>query len=95
MAVFDCYGFSLVVVGGLPIYLYVYHCHIVSTVNDVLERLRKRKAPEQELSDKVAALNRSVMEVQKYELLTTNQYLQQMEILVSIIQDLQGLVEYH
>lgn len=60
-----------------------------------MERLRERKAPEQGLSEKVDALNRSVMEVQKYELLTTNQYLQQMEILVSIIQDIQGLVEYH
>ena len=39
------------------------------------------------------ALNRSVMEVQKYELLTTNQYLRQMEILLSIIQDIQYIVE--
>ena len=65
----------------------------MSTVNNVLERLRIRKAPEMELSAKVDALNRSVMEVQKYELLTTNQYLQQMEILLSIIQDIQCLVE--
>ena len=59
----------------------------------MLERLRNRKAPEKELSAKVDALNRSVMEVQKYELLTTNQYLQQMEILLSIIQDIQCIVE--
>ena len=61
----------------------------------MLERLRNRKAPEGELSEKVDALNRSVMEVQKYELLTTNQYLQQMEILLSIIQDIQCIVECH
>ena len=65
----------------------------MSTVNVMLERLRNRKAPEQELSAKVDALNRSVMEVQKYELLTTNQYLQQMEILLSIIQDIQCIVD--
>lgn len=67
----------------------------MTKVNIVLERLRKGRAPEEELSAKVEALNRSVMEVQKYELLTTNQYLQQMEILLSIIQDIQGIVECH
>ena len=81
--------------GGLSISLYVYHCHVVTTVNVMLERLGNRKAPEQELSAKVDALNRSVMEVQKYELLTTNQYLQQMEILLSIIQDIQCIVDCH
>ena len=61
----------------------------------MLERLRKGRAPERELSAKVDALNRSVMQVQKYELLTTNQYLQQMELLMAIIQDIQGIVECH
>ena len=59
----------------------------------MLERFRSRRIPEG-LSDKVEALNRSVMEVQKYELLTTNQYLRQMEILLSIIQDIQYIVEF-
>lgn len=67
----------------------------MSKVNIVLERLRNSGAPEQGLSDKVDALNRSVMEVQKYELLTTNQYLQQMELLLSILQDIQCKVECH
>lgn len=33
--------------------------------------------------------HRSVSEVQKYELLTTNQYLQQMNIIISILHDIQ------
>ncbi len=41
------------------------------------------------LSEKVDALEKSVAEVQKYELLTTNQYLQQMDIIVSILEDIQ------
>jgi hypothetical protein len=44
-------------------------------------------------SDKLEALNRSVMEVQKYELLTTNQYLKQMELLLSIINDIQCIID--
>ena len=63
-------------------------------VNEVLKRFRNKEAPEN-LSAKVEALNRSVAEVQKYELLTTNQYLQQMELLLSIIQDIQGIVDCH
>lgn len=45
------------------------------------------------LSDKMEALRRSVNEVQKYELLTTNQYLQQMDIIVSILKDIQTQVD--
>ena len=62
----------------------------MTTVNKVLERLMGRTQPEEEpLSEKMEALHRSVSEVQKYELLTTNQYLQQMDIIVSILHDIQ------
>jgi hypothetical protein len=44
---------------------------------------------EEPLLDKMKALNKSISEVQKYELLTTNQYLQQMDIIVSILHDIQ------
>ena len=37
---------------------------------------------------KVELLKKSVEEVQKYELLTTNQYLQQMELLLEILRDI-------
>ena len=37
---------------------------------------------------KVELLKKSVEEVQKYELLTTNQYLQQMELILEILQDI-------
>ena len=40
------------------------------------------------LSIKIQELNNSVTEVQKYELLTTNQYLKQMEILLQILKEL-------
>jgi len=62
----------------------------MTTVNKMLERLMGRDQPQEEpLSEKMEALNRSVSEVQKYELLTTNQYLQQMDIIVSILHDIQ------
>ena len=62
----------------------------MTTVNKMLERLMGRDQPQEEpLSEKMDALNRSVSEVQKYELLTTNQYLQQMDIIVSILHDIQ------
>lgn len=40
------------------------------------------------LQEKVELLEKSVEEVQKYELLTTNQYLQQMELVLEILQDI-------
>ena len=40
------------------------------------------------LSIKIQELNNSVTEVQKYELLTTNQYIKQMEILLQILKEL-------
>jgi hypothetical protein len=53
-----------------------------------------RKQPdEQPLSEKMEALHRSVNEVQKYEILTTNQYLKQMDIIVSILNDIQVQIE--
>ena len=56
----------------------------------MLERLMGRAQPEEEpLSEKMEALHRSVAEVQKYELLTTNQYLQQMDLIVDILRDIQ------
>ena len=62
----------------------------MTTVNNMLERLMGRTQPEEEpLSDKMEALYKSVNEVQKYELLTTNQYLQQMDLIVDILKDIQ------
>ena len=40
------------------------------------------------IADKVKMLTNSISEVGKYELLTTNQYLQQMKIILAIIEDL-------
>ena len=40
------------------------------------------------LHEKVELLEKSVEEVQKYELLTTNQYLQKMELVLEILQDI-------
>ena len=63
---------------------------MMTTVNNMLERLIGRTQPREEpLSEKMETLYRSVSEVQKYELLTTNQYLKQMNIIVSILQDIQ------
>ncbi len=49
---------------------------------------RKREAQKIPLPVKVELLSKSVEEVQKYELLTTNQYLRQMELLLEILQDI-------
>jgi len=66
----------------------------MTTVNKVLERLMGGAQSEVEpFSDKMEALHRSVSEVQKYELLTTNQYLQQMDIIVSILHDIQVQID--
>ena len=66
----------------------------MTTVNGMLERLIGRAQQEEEpLSDKMNALYKSVAEVQKYELLTTNQYLQQMDLIVSILKDIQVQVD--
>ena len=49
---------------------------------------RHREAQKIPLPDKVELLRESVEAVQKYELLTTNQYLHQMELLLEILQDI-------
>ena len=41
-----------------------------------------------DIGEKVEQLQRSVSEVYKYELLTTNQYLKQMELVLEIFQDI-------
>ncbi len=45
-------------------------------------------APNPCLKGKIEELSRSVSEVYKYELLTTNQYLKQMELVLDIFQEL-------
>ncbi len=40
------------------------------------------------MKDKIMELSRSVSEVYKYELLTTNQYLKQMELVLEIFNEL-------
>ena len=49
---------------------------------------RTHEALKVPLAVKVELLRKSVEEVQKYELLTTNQYLQQMDLLLEILQDI-------
>ena len=66
----------------------------MSTVNKLLERLIGRTQPKEErVSEKMEALYKSIDEVQKYELLTTNQYLQQMDLIVDILKDIQTQME--
>ena len=45
-------------------------------------------ASDSELKGKIEELSRSVSEVYKYELLTTNQYLKQMELVLDIFHEL-------
>lgn len=47
---------------------------------------------ESSLEDKILELSRSVSEVYKYELLTTNQYLRQMELVLDIFHELSEAV---
>ena len=47
----------------------------------------RRQVPLIPLQDKVERLRKSLEETQKYELLTTNQYLPQMELLIEILDD--------
>ena len=42
------------------------------------------------IESKIDELTRSVSEVYKYELLTTNQYLKQMELVLDILNDISG-----
>ena len=43
-----------------------------------------------QIESKIDELTRSVSEVYKYELLTTNQYLKQMELVLDILNDISG-----
>ena len=45
-----------------------------------------------EIEGKVEELTRSVSEVYKYELLTTNQYLKQMELVLEIFNDITDIL---
>lgn len=66
----------------------------MTTVIRLLERLLGGAPSEEEpLTEKLEELNRSVAQVQKYELLTTNQYLHQMDIILSILHDIQVRIE--
>lgn len=47
-----------------------------------------KELPEQSIEDKIQNLTLSISEVSKYELLTTNQYLKQMELVLDIFNDL-------
>jgi hypothetical protein len=46
------------------------------------------------IEGKVQELTRSVSEVYKYELLTTNQYLQQMELVLEILNEISETLEH-
>ena len=46
------------------------------------------------LEIKIDELNRSVSEVYKYELLTTNQYLKQMELVLEILNDISATLAH-
>jgi hypothetical protein len=46
------------------------------------------ETPEPSIEDKIQDLTQSVSEVYKYELLTTNQYLKQMELVLEIFNDI-------
>jgi hypothetical protein len=50
------------------------------------------KPNQTEIEGKVEELSRSVSEVYKYELLTTNQYLKQMELVLEIFNDITDIL---
>jgi len=59
--------------------------------NLMSQRMVNHDAPAssiEELDKKIQELKHSVSEVYKYELLTTNQYLKQMELVLEIFQEL-------
>ena len=51
-------------------------------------RINKKIREAVGIPDKVEMLTKSVSEVSKYELLTTNQYLQQMELILALFEDI-------
>ena len=52
------------------------------------------ETPRSSIEGKVQELTRSVSEVYKYELLTTNQYLQQMELVLEILNEISETLEH-
>ena len=50
------------------------------------------ESPSRSIESKVDELTRSVSEVYKYELLTTNQYLKQMELVLEIFNDISDIL---
>ena len=50
------------------------------------------KTSKRDIEGKVEELTRSVSEVYKYELLTTNQYLKQMELVLEIFNDITNIL---
>ena len=50
------------------------------------------KPNQTDIEGKVEELSRSVSEVYKYELLTTNQYLKQMELVLEIFNDITDIL---
>ena len=52
------------------------------------QSLRKRNTQLIPLQDKIEILRICMKETQKYELLTTNQYLKQMELVADILEDI-------
>ena len=53
-----------------------------------LEENGVHRTPKSSIEGKIDELTRSVSEVYKYELLTTNQYLKQMELVLEIFHDI-------
>ena len=51
-------------------------------------RVNKKLREAVDVTDKIQMLVQSVSEVSKYELLTTNQYLKQMELVLAIFDDM-------
>jgi CRISPR/Cas system CMR subunit Cmr6 (Cas7 group RAMP superfamily) len=47
------------------------------------------------IKDKVEELTRSVSKVYRYELLTTNQYLEQMELVLEIFNEIKDSLQVH
>lgn len=61
-------------------------------VNEMSKEMGNGSGPQAaskpDLKEKIEELSRSVSEVYKYELLTTNQYLKQMELVLDIFHEL-------
>jgi hypothetical protein len=66
-------------------------------VNEMSQEMGNGSGPQaasnSDLKGKIDELSRSVSEVYKYELLTTNQYLKQMELVLDIFQELSVVMD--